>query len=131
MTRRAAREARAEVDASLGARVVSRTPLLYTHGPDLSLDRPAHVRAGSALTRLGCGRLAVVQDDASFLGLVDPETQACTGLPLPADGGVRLFDDTRGNKKRKLDLEACILTADGAMLAFGSGSTSTRERIAA
>jgi hypothetical protein len=45
---------------------------------------------------------------------------------------VRQFDDSRGNKGSKLDLEACLVVdEDGvpAFLAFGSGSTDRRERV--
>ena len=43
----------ARTEASLGARVVRRTSLLYMEGPDAKADRPEHVRAGSALSPLG------------------------------------------------------------------------------
>ncbi len=119
---------RGEEDRTLTARVVSRTPLLYGAGPDASLDRPAHVRAASGAAWAG-GRLAIVQDDALFVAFVDPTCRRVEALPLPAGaGGERLFDDRRGNKARKLDLEACV--ADGDLLvAFGSGSTRERERL--
>jgi hypothetical protein len=50
---------------------------------------------------------------------------------LPSVDGVRLFDGMRGNKARKLDLEACITLPaafGGRVVAFGSGSTRERER---
>lgn len=114
-------------DPSLRATVLESRPLRYADGPSLSLDRPAHVRAGSALAWCG-GRLVVVQDDASFLAVVDERT--VEGLPLPSDHGVRLFDDERGNKAQKLDLEAAVALANGTLIAFGSGSTAARERLA-
>ena len=40
-----------------------------------------------------------------------------------------MFDDVRGNKKLKLDLEACIVLPDGRLVAFGSGSSPQREKI--
>jgi len=120
---------RARVEPSLGARVTARTPLFYTRGADRSVDRPAHVRAGSALVDLGSGRLAVVQDDASFVAVVDVASGLVRDVPLPSEDGVRLFDDTRGNKKRKLDLEAAIALDDDLLVAFGSGSTSAREHV--
>lgn len=128
---------RARVEPSLGARVIRRTPLLYERGADASLDRPAHVRAGSALVRLGVRTLAVVQDDASFIaildGVGDPHgALAVRDLPLPSSssGSGRLFDDTRGNKHLKLDLEAALVVERGTLLvAFGSGSTAARERV--
>ncbi len=120
---------RARTDASLAARVVSRRPLFYARGADASLDRPAHVRAGSALARIGEGRLAIVQDDASFLAVVDLASGTAFDVPFPAADGVRLFDDSRGNKKRKLDLEAMIALPDGTVIAFGSGSSDVRDRV--
>ena len=119
----------ARVAPELGARVVARRALRYARGADASLDRPLHVRAGSALARLEGGLLAVVQDDASFVALVDPRLEGeVFDLPLPAEDGVRQFDDARGNKHAKLDLEACIV-AEGTLVAFGSGSSEVRERV--
>lgn len=110
------------------ARVVSRTRLLYHDGPDASIDRPAHVRAASGAAWAG-GRLAIVQDDALFVAFVDPTSRRVDAVPLPAGvGGKRLFDEGRGNKQWKPDLEACV--ADGDLLvAFGSGSTKERDRV--
>jgi hypothetical protein len=120
---------RARVTPSLGARVIARTPLFYRAGADASLDRPAHVRAGSALARLDGETLAVVQDDASFLAILRGASDV-RAIALPSHDGVRQFDDGRGNKKSKLDLEACLALEGGALLvAFGSGSTPARERI--
>ncbi len=118
------------VEPSLGARVVGRTPLFYARGADAALDRPAHVRAGSALARLGTTTLAVVQDDASFLAILEGvgSELVVRDVPLPSADGVRQFDDGRGNKKAKLDLEACLAWGD-VLLAFGSGSSPLRERI--
>lgn len=118
----------AREDRSLVARVRSRRALFYAEGPDVSHDRPAHVRAGSGLAWLG-EHLVVAQDDASFLAIVDPRDATARAVPLPAGpGGARLFDDTRGTKKWKLDLEACV-ALDGLLLAFGSGSTDQRDRV--
>lgn len=118
-----------------GARVLSRRKLLYAAGADPARDRPAHVRAGSGCALVdipGVGRrLAVVQDDARFIALVDPRTGRVDSIDLPAGkGGLRQFDKLRGNKMDKLDLEAvCALTVDGApaLLALGSGSAAVRE----
>jgi len=75
----------------------------------------------------------VLQDDANFLALVDPGQGTVDALALPRGAGcARLFDDTRGNKGDKLDLEACLTTTvDGgpAIVAFGSGSMPARDRI--
>jgi hypothetical protein len=69
-------------DARLAATVVERRPLWYCAGADAALDRPAHVRAGSSLAWLE-GRLAVLQDDANFLALVDPRTGGVDSISLP------------------------------------------------
>ena len=118
----------ARQDPSLRARVVARRPLLYDAGADPGQDRPAHVRAGSALALVG-RRLVVLQDDALFLGLVDLERGSVEAIALPAaPGGVRCFDEGRGNKAAKPDFEACVVHGD-RLLAFGSGSTPARERV--
>ncbi|HEX6570517.1 MAG TPA: hypothetical protein VF055_00750, partial [Steroidobacteraceae bacterium] len=49
-------------------------------------------------------------------------------LPHSPDGA-RVFDDLRGNKAFKLDLEACVALPDGRLVALGSGSSPRRERI--
>ena len=103
--------------------------------PDPALDRPAHVRDGSGVALLG-RRLAVVQDDANFLALVEPRSGVVDAVPLPAGpGGLRQFDDGRANKADKLDLEARVAVPGDErgglrLLAFGSGSTARRERVA-
>jgi hypothetical protein len=132
---------RARVEPSLGARVIARTPLFYRNGAHAGLDRPAHVRAGSALARIDAHTLAVVQDDASFVAILEgvgtrrgargsADALVVRDVPLPSRDGVRQFDDARGNKKAKLDLEACLALDGGALLiAFGSGSSPARERV--
>ncbi|MGZ5967381.1 MAG: DUF6929 family protein [Polyangiales bacterium] len=122
---------RAVFDPDLEVVIRGRRELRYGLGADPSIDRPAHVRAASAVVRMGT-RLAIVQDDASFLALVDGERDGgeVHALPLPHhEGGLRQFDDLRGNKKHKLDLEACTLVGD-SLIAFGSGSSPARERLA-
>lgn len=123
---------RAHRDASLGARIVARRPLHYASGPDLGEDRPAHVRAGSGLVRFGTG-LAIVQDDADFVALIDAASGVVEPVALPRRGtGVRQFDDERGNKAEKLDFEACVVAeirSVETLLAFGSGSTPARESV--
>jgi hypothetical protein len=95
-------------------------------------DSPDYIRAASGLTWVG-DRLAVIQDDANFLALVDPETGLADAIPLSAGpDGIRYFDDARGNKARKMDLEAVTLvpSTDGVLLAaFGSGSLAPRETV--
>jgi hypothetical protein len=120
-------------DPTVAAVLVARAPLYYTEGADASLDRPAQVRAGSSLA-LVPGGIALIQDDANFIALVEPDGSHVRAVPLPAGAaGRRQFDDRRGNKAHKLDLEACVAvdTDDGPLLlAFGSGSTPTREHVA-
>ncbi|MBD0319129.1 MAG: hypothetical protein ICV87_02275 [Gemmatimonadetes bacterium] len=119
-------------DSALSARVLRTTPLLYAEGADPAQDRPAHVRAGSGVAWVG-ERLVVVQDDAAFLALVDPATAEVRAISLPAaEGGTRQFDDIRGNKHLKADLEACVTVPHGGaelFLAFGSGSSPMREKV--
>lgn len=124
-----------------GCRVLSRTPLVYDAGADAKSDRPAHVRSGSGCCFVdipGQGRrLAVVQDDAAFVALVDVKggkagTVGSVGfVELPAGpGGLRQFEVARGNKADKLDLEAVAsVVVDGrpGLFAMGSGSTARRE----
>lgn len=118
---------RAVFDASLTAVLHDLVPLVYS-GPIRSDDDvPAHVRAASAVRRSG-ERLVIVQDDVNVLVLRrGTETGA---LLLPAgEGGARRFEKARANKHAKLDLEACAALPDGRLVAFGSGSTSARERL--
>jgi hypothetical protein len=119
----------ASPDRALSARIVRRLPMRYTDGADAALDRGPHVRAASSVTWIG-NRLAVVQDDANFLALVDPATGMADAITLPAGkDGARQFDDGRDNKKFKLDLEAMTLVpCPGAqsLLAFGSGTKKRR-----
>lgn len=123
---------RSRPDPALSARIVGQTPLYYRDGADPATGRPPYVRAGSSLARVG-ERYAVVQDDANWVALVDYGSHHASPVPLPPDpGGNRLFDQDHGNKGDKLDLEACTaVPIDGtpALVAFGSGSKPSRERI--
>jgi hypothetical protein len=123
---------RAHRDESLGARIVTRRSLHYAAGADTRDDRPGHVRAGSGLVRFGTG-LAIVQDDADFVALIDSDSGTVEPVALPRRGsGARQFDDERGNKAEKLDFEACVtapLRGVETLFAFGSGSTPARESI--
>lgn len=116
----------------LRARVVGRWPLVYRAGCDSLQDRPQHVRAGSGMTMLG-GLLAIIQDDACFLAMVDIVQRSVESVALPAGHcGMRQFDDKRGNKRWKPDLEACTAVVDAgreALLMMGSGSSREREQI--
>jgi len=134
---------RAQQDDRCSARVVSRRSLFYRAGADPALDRPAHVRAASGVAWVG-ELLGVVQDDANFIALVEPESGAAIDIPLPVGpNGQRLFETARGTKGLKLDLEACFAYRfspgqgrtgrldDGALhfAGLGSGSKRARERI--
>ncbi len=118
------------------ARVLSRTALRYDAGADVNTDRPAHVRAGSGLCVVdvpGLGpRLAVVQDDAAFIALIDPASLRVDVVTLPAGpNGARQFDKRRNNKMDKFDLEsvvAVVVSDRPALLCVGSGSAPVRER---
>lgn len=121
-------------DVGLQARIVRRLALYYALGADVTVDRPAHVRAASGLAWAG-GKLVVVQDDANFIALVDVHSGTVESITLPAGAfGKRLFDDYRGNKADKNDFESLLSTtlSDGAaaLFLFGSGSTARREHIA-
>jgi hypothetical protein len=122
----------ARFEPRLSARVVSNRKLYYAEGPSPALDRPGHARAGSGLAWFG-DRLALIQDDANFLALIDPKTGVVEAVTLAAGpGGKRIFDDTRGTKHLKLDLEACLAIRHPTyteFFAFGSGSKAVRERI--
>ena len=48
----------------------------------------------------------------------------------PGPNQRRRFDDRLGNPDQKLDLEAAALLPDGRLVAFGSGTTPARERLA-
>lgn len=123
---------RSAADASLEARIVRSVPIHYGAGADESIDRPSYVRAASSMAWIG-NRLALVQDDVNFVALVDPLTGEAEPITLPAGkGDLRQFDDGRGNKKYKLDLEAMarVPDRDGTLLlAFGSGSKKRRENV--
>jgi hypothetical protein len=72
----------------------------------------------------------IVQDDVNAIAVLDPETRSTLPLLLPeGPHGARVFDDTHGNKKKKLDLEACVALPDGRLAALGSGSSPKRERL--
>jgi hypothetical protein len=119
----------AMLSASLTATLGTPRPLLYDHGAHPLEDLPAHVRAASSIRRQG-HRLVILQDDVSALAVLDPATGSTQPILLPAGpNGARVFDDERGNKKFKLDLEACIVLPDGRLVALGSGSSPHREKI--
>jgi len=115
----------ARFDARAAAMLDDLTPLAYERASD---GLPAHVRAASAVRRFG-GRLVIVQDDVDALAVLEA-SGAIRPVLLPARlTGQRVFDKASGNKRHKLDLEACVALADGRLVAFGSGSNPKRERL--
>jgi len=133
MTRPVSTKAKAERDPRLTACVTSRLVLTYADGASTPEDRPPFVRAASGIAWFG-ETLAIVQDDANFVARFDPGSRRVDAIALPrGPGGLRQFDDVRGNKADKLDLECCVTARiDGieTFLAFGSGSSPARERVA-
>jgi hypothetical protein len=111
------------------ARVIAVSDLTYRDGSSEVADRPPHVRAASGLSAFReC--LAVIQDDANWLALVDSDQQV-TAVPLPpSPAGDRVFSKKRGNLGDKYDLEACVTVSsrDGQeLVGFSSGSRHERE----
>ena len=120
---------RATLSTSLTATLGTPRLLRYDHGPHPLEDLPGHVRAASSIRRQG-HRLVILQDDVSALAVLDPGTGSTQPILLPAGpDGARVFDDSRGNKKFKMDLEACVVLPDERLVAFGSGSSPQREKI--
>jgi hypothetical protein len=118
----------ARENAGLAPRLGPLTELLYRDGGAEAEDRVPHVRSASALRRLG-DRLLIVQDDVRALALRDASGVVEPLLLRPGAGGARTFDAGRGNKRLKLDLEACLSLPDGRLVVLGSGSTPARERL--
>jgi hypothetical protein len=113
------------LDDRLALEVGPTRPLVYTT-PAVE-DRPPHVRSASGIT-VHAGALYVIQDDTSFVAVVDGDTVGAIAIPYAPEGR-RRFEKALGNKLAKLDLEACVVL-DGELLAFGSGSLAVvRERI--
>ena len=102
--------------------------LYYADGGAVAEDRVGQVRSASALRRFG-DRLLIVQDDVRALALRDDDGHVEAVLLRPGAGGRRTFDTERGNKRLKLDLEACLSLPDGRAVIFGSGSKPARERL--
>ena len=122
-------DAAATFSTSLTATLGTPRLLRYDHGAHPLEDLPGHVRAASSIRRQG-HRLVILQDDVSALAVLDPSTGSTHPILLPAGpDGARVFDDARGNKKFKMDLEACVVLPDGRLVAFGSGSSAQREKI--
>lgn len=116
----------ARIDPALSIRVLGSRELKYSEPGRTEDDRPEHVRAASGLAFHG-GRIAVLQDDAAFIGMVAGNEVAALTLPRGV-GGRRRFEVGLGNKHDKLDLEACVAIGED-LFAFGSGSSAAREKI--
>src|SRR3546814_15500426 len=118
-------------DPRLEAHVVRSVAMSYHEGPSDADDRPAHVRAASGLSAFK-EYLAVIQDDANWLALIDADGRI-HALPLPpGPSGARVFSRDRGNKHDTFDLEACTtVPGEGGheLHGFGSGSHQGREWI--
>jgi hypothetical protein len=116
----------ARFDARSAAVLGELVPLRYAADGGAAL--PPHVRAASALRRFE-NRLVIVQDDVNALAVHEAGGAARPVLLPAAASGERVFDDERGNKSDKLDLEAGVTLPDGRLLALGSGATPQRERL--
>lgn len=120
---------RAVQDSRLQARITGSRAMVYAEGASAEEDRPPHVRAASGLSAF-LEHLAVIQDDANWLALIDAD-QKVTAIPLPpSPNGDRVFSRSRGNRCDKYDLEACITVASDSgpeLLGFSSGSRAGRE----
>jgi hypothetical protein len=112
----------------LRAEIREKRALRYSTDPDSASGIASHVRAASAIRRHG-SRLIVIQDDVNAMAVVDAASGIMPLLMPPGADGRRSFDDTIGNKHLKMDLEAAVLLPDARLLAFGSGSSRTRESI--
>jgi hypothetical protein len=118
----------------LHASVEHLTQLLYTDGyaDGESLwryDLPPHVRSASAIRRFG-RHLVIVQDDVNALAVRDQDGEVFPLMLPRGPGGRRMFDDVIGNKADKMDLEACVLLPDERLVAFGSGASASRCKVA-
>ncbi len=123
---------KATADSNLKVRILNSTPMEYREGADETVDRPPHVRAASSVTHFA-EYIAIVQDDANFLVLIEDDHRHVQNLPLPAGPeGNRVFGHNRGNAGDKLDLEGCVSvpgTNGERLLSMGSGSDESREWI--
>jgi len=115
-------------DPSLRATLRDLAPLPYHRASPAGDDIPAFVRAASAIRRDATRRI-VIQDDINAFGILALDGSVTPYLLPVGPGGRRTFGEALGNKRDKMDLEACVMLAGGRLLAFGSGSTAARERL--
>src|SRR5690554_299051 len=116
----------AQTRAHLSATLFDVRELRFAHARP-EADLPDYMRSASGIRRWQ-RYFAIVQDDVHAIGLLERDSGALESILLPrgADGR-RVFSDALGNKALKMDLEACVVLADGRFVAFGSGSTPARE----
>lgn len=123
---------KANLDSNLKVKITNSTPMQYRGGADESIDRPPHVRAASSVANFA-EYIAIVQDDANFLVLIENDYEHVGSIPLPAGPeGKRYFDHERENASKKLDLEGCESvpgTNGEQLLSMGSGTDESREWI--
>jgi len=117
---------RARLDANARVRVVSREQLRFTPAV-ADVVGTEWLRSGSALVRFG-KRLALVQDDALWLGWLDANGELKAEALAAGSSNELIFDD----KRRKPDFEAAAVLPGSPerLLVFGSGGLPSRERIA-
>ncbi|KGM02000.1 DUF6910 family protein [Cellulomonas cellasea] len=106
------------------------------HVTALRFDDGAPVRAASAVVAFGGGWL-VAQDDATHAAWVRPDGVTPVRA-LPPVRGLDTFEEERGTKALKPDLEAAFVVpgdllvdlpgGDGAVVLLGSGSSPARVR---
>jgi hypothetical protein len=124
-------DVRARFDPQLEGLIERQSVLTYAGGGSAADDRLPFVRAASAI-RQWRNRYVIVQDDVNVLALgsVDMPAQFDAVLLPPGPNQRRRFDDLLGNREQKLDLEGAAVLPDGRLVAFGSGTTPVRERLA-
>ena len=91
--------------------------------PDDDPDWPEYVRAASGICEVG-GRLVFVQDDVSAVVIREPDGSQWA-LRIESQGGALVYDDERGNRLAKPDLEGCLTLGDEVVV-LGSGTTPDR-----
>lgn len=97
---------------------------------DLIYEDGSFVRSASGIVSARGKPFLIIQDDASFIAAFDALGDPISKINLPyAPDGQRTFSDEEGNKKLKLDLEACMYMPDGTFLALGSGSKKIRKSL--
>lgn len=91
-------------DPALSAKVMREVDMVYEDSPSDIDDRPPHVRAASGLVRFQ-DYLAVIQDDANWLALIDDDDRVHACRCPRGRGAAHVSSSSRGNKHEKFDLE--------------------------